>query len=139
MPCCNESAELDQYIKELVIGYFGLLYINELLLGGIAQQKIVISEENRKNLQTNGFTVTNQAELKVAAANVFSASTKLAVTEQYDQTKLDIFKRYSQQSNIITLGGSTILQSTEEWSKTVSSNPTIIKFSAAPLINLLTF
>lgn len=138
MPCCNESAELDQYIKEFIIGYFGLLYINELVLGGVAQQKIVVSEENRKNLQTNGFTVTNQAELKIAAANMFSASTKLAMSEEYDKTKLDTFKTYSQQSTITTLGGSTILQSIEEWSKTISSNPAIVKFAAAPIINLLT-
>jgi hypothetical protein len=128
MPCCNESNQLNRYIQKFIIDYFGLVYVKDLVLGGIVQQKIVISEENRKNLQENGFTTTNQAELKVAAASVFSASTKLTTTEEFDQIKLNTFRKFSQQSNIITLGGATTMQSIEEWSKTVSSNPTIIKF-----------
>jgi hypothetical protein len=138
MPCCNESSELDQYIREFIIDYFGLVYVKDLLLGGIAQQKIVISEENRKNLRENGFTTTDQAELKVAAASIFAASIKLTMTDEFDQTKLNTFKKFSQQSNIITLGGTTAIQSIEEWSKTVASNPTIIKFSVAPFLSLLT-
>ena len=138
MPCCEESSELEQYIDEFIIGYFGLAYIKDLLLGGIAQQTIIISEENRKNLRENGFTTTNQAELKIAAAAIFSASTKLTMTEEFNQTKLNNFKKFSQQSNIITLGGSTRVQPIEEWSETVAANPTIIKFSIAPLLNLLT-
>ncbi|CAF4729344.1 unnamed protein product, partial [Rotaria sp. Silwood2] len=70
MPCCKESSELDQYIQEFIIDYFGLVYVKDLILGGIAQQKIVISEENRKNLRENGFTTTDQAELKAAAASI---------------------------------------------------------------------
>lgn len=138
MPCCNESDELYQYIKEFVIDYFGLAYVNDLLLGGIAQQKIVISEENRKKLRENGFTNTNEAELKVAASNIFAASAKITVTEQFDQKKLDVFRKFSQQSSIMTLGGTTSMQSIEDWSKTVQSNPTIIKFGIAPLLDLLT-
>ena len=60
MPCCNGSSELDRYIRELIIDYFGLMYVKDLLLGGTAQQKIVISEEDRKNLQKNGFTTTDK-------------------------------------------------------------------------------
>lgn len=137
MPCCNKSNELDQYIKEFVIDYFGLMYVKDILLGGIAQQKIIVSEENRRTLQENGFTTTNQAELKVAAAAIFSASTKLAMTEQYDQTKLNTFTKFTQQSSVVTLGGTPSIQSIEEWSKTVSSNPTIIKFGVSPLLDLV--
>ena len=138
IPCCNGSEELDQYIREFIIDYFGLMYINDLLLGGIAQQKIVISEENRRNLQQNGFTTMDQSELKLAAGAVFSSSTKLTTTEQFDQTKLNVFNRFSQQSSITSLGGATSIQCIENWSKTVPSNPTIVKFGIAPLLNLLT-
>ena len=137
MPCCNQSEELDQYIQEFVIDYFGLMYVNDLLLGGIAQQKIVISEENRKSLQQNGFTTTNQAELKLAAGTVFSASTKLTMMDQFDQTKLNVFNRFSQQSSIMSLGGAPSIQSIQDWSNTVPSNPTITKFGIAPILDLL--
>lgn len=137
MPCCNESDEIIEYIQELVIDYFGLTYVKDLLLGGIAQQKTVISEENRKSLRENGFSNSNGAELK-AAAFVFSASVKMAVSEQYDQSKLSTFNKFSQQSSITTLGGASNIQSLEEWSKTVPSNPTIIKFGIAPILDLLT-
>ncbi|CAF4927865.1 unnamed protein product [Rotaria socialis] len=138
MPCCNQSHELDQYIQEFIIEFFGIMYVKDLLLGGIAQQNIIVSEENQKNLRMNGFTTAHQAELKIAAASIFSASTKLSMTEQIDQTRLNTFKKFSQQNSIITLGGGVSMQSIEEWSKTVSSNPTIIKFGIAPIIDLLT-
>lgn len=51
---------------------------------------------------------------------------------------MNTFKNFSQQNNIISLGGSTRVQSIEGWSETVASNPTIIKFSIAPLLSLLT-
>ncbi|CAF4348635.1 unnamed protein product [Rotaria socialis] len=138
MPCCNQSHELDQYIQEFIIEFFGIMYVKDLLLGGIAQQNIIVSEENQKNLRMNGFTTAHQGELKIAAASIFSASTKLSMTEQIDQTRLNTFKKFSQQNSIITLGGGVSMQSIEEWSKTVSSNPTIIKFGIAPIIDLLT-
>ncbi|CAF4551747.1 unnamed protein product [Rotaria socialis] len=108
------------------------------LLGGIAQQNIIVSEENQKNLRMNGFTTAHQTELKIAAASIFFASTKLSMTEQIDETRLNTFKKFSQQNSIITLSGGVSMQSIEEWSKTVSSNPTIIKFGIAPIIDLLT-
>jgi hypothetical protein len=138
MPCCNQSDGLDQYIQEFIISYFGLAYVKDLLLGGFAQQKVVISQENKKNLRENGFTNTDRAELSVAAGALFSASTKLAMTEKYDQTKLNVFTKYSQQTSAITLGGSTNLQSIEEWSKTVPSNPIIVKFGISSILDLLT-
>jgi MAC/Perforin domain len=138
LPCCNESEELDQYIRECITEYFGLMYVNDLLLGGIAQQKIVISEENRKNLQQNGFTDMDQVELKLGASAAFSISGKLAMTQQLNQTKLNSFNRFSQQSSITSLGGSTTIQSIENWSETVPSNPTIVKFGIRHILNLLT-
>lgn len=138
MPCCNQSDEIDEYIKEFIIDYFGIMYVKDLLLGGIAQQKIVISEEQRKKLETNGFTTSNEVEFKVAAGSIFSMSAKVGVTEQFDQTKLNTFKKFSQQSSITTLGGAPTMQSIEEWSKTIPANPTIIKFGVAPIIDLLT-
>lgn len=137
MPCCNDSIELEQYIREFIIGYFGLTYIKDLLLGGIAQQQILISEENRKKLQSTGFSTKHEASVKLAAF-VFSASMSLGVNEEVNKAEVENFKKFSQQSSITTLGGAAHIQSIEEWTKTVPSNPTIVKFSIANTLDLLT-
>ena len=137
MPCCNDSIELEEYIREFIIDYFGLTYVKDLLLGGVAQQQIVVSEENRKKLQSNGFSQKHEVELKVAVF-VFAAALKVGVKEEVDKTQIENFKKFSQQSSITTLGGTSHAQSIEEWTKTVPSNPTIIKFGIASLLELLT-
>lgn len=137
IPCCNDSPELTQYVQEFVIDQFGLTYIKDLLLGGIAQQQVIISEENRKTLRSEGFSQTNEAEAK-AAAYIFSNSFKVGITEEINKAQIEKFKQYSQQNSITTLGGTSSIQSMEEWSRTIPSNPAVIKFRIASILDLLT-
>ncbi|CAF1386983.1 unnamed protein product [Adineta steineri] len=138
MPCCNDSEEIQSYIKEFVIGYFGYTYIKELLLGGIAQQTITITEENRRSLVKNGFSKTENGEYSSSALGIFKIKAGFKVTDEFNESKLAIFSQYSQQSSVVTFGGSTTLQSIETWSSTVPGNPAAIKLKTEPLVNLLT-
>ena len=47
-------------------------------------------------------------------------------------------KNHSKQSEIMKMGGDTSTKTIQEWSKTVLSNPAIIKIAVAPLLDLLT-
>jgi hypothetical protein len=112
--------------------------VKNLVLGGIAQQKIVITEEDRSNLEKNGFTTSNSAELSAAAGNIFSVSVGFKQSQDVNKEKLGIFKNYSKQSSATTLGGDTSIQTIEDWSKTVPTNPVIIKFGISLIFDLLT-
>ena len=137
MPCCNESLELDHYIREFVIDYFGLTYVKDMLLGGIAQQQVTISDESRKKIQSNSVSTSHALEAKFAYA-IFSASAKFGISDNVDRTQTETFKKYSHQSSITTLGGTPNILTIEEWAKTVPSNPTIVKFSLSNILDLLT-
>ena len=137
MPCCESDASVEEYVRSYIIGYFGYAYVNDLLLGGIAQQRTIITESDRTNLQKNGWSDMNEAGLRVAATQIFSAEIKVKATQTYDQEKLEKFSRYTKQGRVTTLGGDISLQSFEDWSKTVKSNPTIIKFGISWIFDLL--
>ena len=138
MPCCLFDAPVEEYVRMYIIGYFGYTYVNDLLLGGIAQQRTIITQSDRVNLQSNGWGESDEASLAVAATQIFSAAIKVKVTETFDQQKLEKFSRYTKQGRVTTLGGDISLQSFEDWSKTVKANPTIIKFGISLIFDLLT-
>ncbi|CAF0764212.1 unnamed protein product [Adineta ricciae] len=138
VPCCELNKSSEEYIRRYIIDYFGYAYVHDMLLGGVAQQRIVITQSDRSNLEKNGWTVSNEASMSAAARQIFSTSVKVKTTETYDKEKLDTFSRYTRQDRVTTLGGDIILQSFEEWSKTVKTNPVIIKFGVSLIFDLLT-
>lgn len=138
MPCCSYSVDVQTYIFENIFNYFGFTYVKDLLLGGIAQQKIVITEEDRSTLMKYHFDMSNSAEVSGAAGDIFSASVSMKITQQTDTEKLNIFKKYSKQSSVTTLGGDSSIQTFADWSKTVPTNPIVIKFSIGMIFDLFT-
>ncbi|CAF4379052.1 unnamed protein product [Rotaria sp. Silwood2] len=138
MPCCDYNAAVEEYVRKYIINYFGYAYVHDLLLGGIAQQRIVISEAGRSKLEKNGWTMSDEASISFSAGQIFSAALKIKTTDNYDKAKLDTFSKYSQQSSVTTLGGDISLQSFEEWSKTIKTNPIIVKFGVSLIFDLLT-
>ena len=138
MPCCDTNdTEAEQYIYDYVFGYFGYTFVTDLLLGGVAQQNIFIRQEDVSSLEQNGLAISNQAELRVNALAMFSASFKTKITENYDRKKYDTFMKYTQTTRSTKLGGDSALTSIDEWSKTIPSNPIIIKFGIKYLFTLL--
>lgn len=138
MPCCNSSIELDEYIREFIVEYFGTSFVKEILLGGIAQQRVTISEKNRKSLEENGLQVSSSSSMSASVLSLFSISTGSRNTEERDQTRLNTLRNFSEASSVITIGGSTNLRTLGEWSETVPNNPTIIKFTMSPILSLFT-
>jgi hypothetical protein len=137
LPCCTYNNDVEQYIFDYIFHYFGFSYVTDLLLGGVAQQNIYINQVDRSLLQKNGYTITNEAQLAGEALRAFSGSFKLKTTEEYDKIMHETFMKYVQTTRATTLGGDTALQSIEEWSKTIPSNPIVIKFGVKYLFGLL--
>ncbi|CAF3716188.1 unnamed protein product [Rotaria sp. Silwood1] len=136
LPCCTYSSKIERYIISYVFNYFGYTYIKDLLLGGIAKQLITISEEEKSNLEKNGVSTSNSI-LASYGGLFFSASMNMKYNTESSSEKTDIFKKYSKQSSLSTLGGDTSIQSMEEWSKTIASNPAVIKLGISPIFDLL--
>jgi hypothetical protein len=137
MPCCTYNTYSERYIYDYIFGYFGFCYVTDLLLGGVAQQNIYINQEDRSLLQKNGYTISNEARLGVDALRVFSSSFNIKTTEEYNKTTYETFTKYVKTARATTLGGDTSLQGIEEWSKTIPSNPIVIKFGLKYLFDLL--
>lgn len=136
MPCCNYSAKLERYIFEYIFNYFGFTYVKDILLGGVMQQKITINEQERTQMTKNDVSTSHSALLQFAAAS-FSASVGVKLSQGVEQEKMNTFRKYSKQSSVMALGGDSSILTVEEWSKTVPSNPVIIKFGISPILELL--
>ncbi|CAF1325661.1 unnamed protein product [Didymodactylos carnosus] len=138
LPCCKCNETVEEYIREYIFKYYGYTYVTDLLLGGIAQQNVYITQEDRAVLEQNGYTITNEAQLSAEVREIFSASFKMKYTNGYNKTSHETFTKYVKTSSGTTLGGDTTIKSIEDWSKTVPSNPVAIKFGIKYLFNLLT-
>ena len=137
LPCCAYNKEVERYIFEYLFRYFGFCYITDLLLGGVAQQSIYISQEDRRILQKKGYTISNEAQLKREAIAAFSSSFKLKTTEVYDQVMHKKFMRYVRATRATTLGGDISPQNIDEWLKSINTNPVVIKFGVKFFFDLL--
>ena len=134
MPCCAFNETVEKYIREFIIGYFGYTYIRKLQLGGIIRQTIIMTEANRLKLEQNGFNSSNETWLKSVAKEIFSTETKLKKTKILNNT----YDKYFTKDNAKILGGKTSIHSLEDWCKSISSNPVVLKIGISSIANLLT-
>jgi hypothetical protein len=132
IPCCDFNETVEKYIREFVIGYFGYTYIKNVHLGGIIQQKIVITENDRTRLEQNGFNTSNEVWLKSFAKEIFSIQMKL------DKMSINISSRFFTKNNATIMGGKVSIRSLEDWYKSVPNNPVVIKFGISSISDLLT-
>jgi hypothetical protein len=115
LPCCSFSDRIQRFIFEYVFNYFGYIYVKDILLGGVVQQRITINEEERSNLVKNEVS-TSHSMLAQFGFFSFSGALKANLSRNVDEEKLKTFRRYSKQSSITSLGGDTSIASIEEWS-----------------------
>ena len=134
MPCCELNEIVEKYIREFIIGYFGYTYVRKLQLGGIIQQTIIITGANRLKLEQNGFKASNETWLKSVAKEIFSIQTKLKQTKILNNT----YDKYFTKDNVKILGGKTSIRSLEDWCKSISSNPVVLKIGLSSISDLLT-
>ncbi|CAF0792629.1 unnamed protein product [Adineta ricciae] len=134
MPCCEFNVTVENYIREFILGYFGYTYIRNVHLGGIIQQTIVITENNRKILEQHGFNMSNETWLKDVAKEIFSLQSKAHQTEISTNT----YVRYFTKGNMKIFGGNTSTNSLEGWFKSISQSPVVVKMGISSIFDLLT-
>ena len=133
MPCCNEySQEIDDYIKEFVIDYFGLTYVSELILGGIAQQTMFISNKQRYELEMKGEDIVQAASIG------FYLNFNIQPVPPYNDIKQREFMESVQTQHSTKLGGDPSAQTMDDWIKSVPSNPVIMNYGVKDLATILT-
>ncbi|CAF2798165.1 unnamed protein product [Rotaria sp. Silwood2] len=138
MPCCDFNETVEKYIHEFIIGYFGYTYIKEVQLGGIIQQTIVITQNDRINLEKNGFNISNHVWMRDVAKELFSIQMKLNRTQTYDKMLMNISNKYFTKRNVMIYGGNISIKSFDDWYKSVLDNPVLVKFSISTIFELLT-
>ncbi|CAF4291017.1 unnamed protein product, partial [Rotaria sordida] len=138
MPCCDFNETVEKYIRKFIIGYFGYTYIKEVQLGSIIQQMIVITQNDRINLEQNRFNTSNQVWMKDVAKELFSIQMKLNRTQTYDKMLMNISDKYFTKSNVTIIGGNISIKSFHNWYKSVSDNPVFVKFGISTIFDLLT-
>jgi len=124
MPCCNESSlETDEYIQEFLINYFGLTFVTELILGGIAQDTMFVSNEDIRVMQSNGQDVSHSASLGfILTFNVKTMSSE-------ENTQLKQFMNSVKTRRSTKLGGDPSAQTMNDWIKSVPENPVIMNYA----------
>ena len=138
LPCCDLNETVEEYIREFFIDYFGYTYIRDLQLGGIVQQTITMTENDRARLEQDGFNTSNESWLKGVAKEIFLGQTKLDRANTRNKTLMKTFSKYFTKSNPMVFGGKTSIRSLKNWSKSVPSNPTVVKIGLASVLGLLT-
>ncbi|CAF5068600.1 unnamed protein product, partial [Rotaria sp. Silwood1] len=98
----NEE-DLDEFIS-IFIDYFGITFVNEVLLGGLATETLFKQTKEIIEQQLNG-----QAS--------------------YNKTQYDQFMSTVETSRTAKLGGDLSVKTLYEWIKTVPSNPAIVNFA----------
>ncbi|CAF3100059.1 unnamed protein product [Rotaria sp. Silwood2] len=102
------------------------------MLGGIAQENIFIDKSELNTIKNYGYDKLHEAKAE------FFISLGIKQSNSYNETKHNQFMKHVKMSYATTLGGdSSIHQSFAEWSKTVSSNPIVIKLSVKYIFDLL--
>lgn len=69
LPCCNYSeAQVNKYIYDFVFNYYGFTFVNQLMLGGIAQQNLFISKSELTTIETKGYEKSQEAKAEFFAS-----------------------------------------------------------------------
>ncbi|CAF1032288.1 unnamed protein product [Didymodactylos carnosus] len=132
LPCCDEDWETEKYIRDYVFSYYGYTFVTTLMLGGTAQQTIMMKHDSIKKLESQSISVRNEATVS------FFVSLSTAVENSESNTKRQEFLSAIQEEHGTKLGGDPAVKDIHEWAKTVKSNPVIIKFGIREIVDLLT-
>ena len=137
MPCCvHNDTDTEEYIHEFIFEYFGFTYMTSILLGGIAQENILINRKSHEQMETAGVNTQHQAQVSFQLK--FGASASTTLTNAEETNKFNSFMSQVHSTHSTTLGGRTDLTTLPEWSRTVSSNPVIVQFTIRDIMRLLT-
>lgn len=52
LPCCEYNAAIEQYIYQYIFNYFDFTYLSEILLGGIAQETLLMTNASYQSINT---------------------------------------------------------------------------------------
>jgi hypothetical protein len=115
-----------------LFNYYGYAFVTDLMLGGIAQQNMYISKSEVITIEQKGFSTSNEANVE------FYASLGMKQQSSVNETRHSEFMKYVKKTYTTTLGGDTSIQTFADWSKTVKTNPIIIKFGVKLIFELLT-
>jgi hypothetical protein len=132
MPCCNTSdPDVNDYISNFIIDYFGFAYITELILGDQIQNLVSIKSKDIDELKFIGIKGKDEANLR------FIMQSDIKIKSVLNKTKQDLFANQIQSEYFTRLGGNPNVQDIYEWMKTASENSVITKFSIKYIIDLL--
>jgi hypothetical protein len=124
MPCCDDSSqEIDEYIHEYLIDYFGLTFITELVLGGIAQETMFIANKEMRKMQSEGKDVTHSANIG------FFLTFNIKTTSSYNRTQQDQFMQSVKTRQSTKLGGDPSARTMDDWIKSVPQNLVIMSYA----------
>ena len=136
MPCCGDNdPDTEEYINEFIFNYFGFTYITSVLLGGIAQENILIDRKTHEWMKSQGVDTEQQAQISFQLKFGASASTILTSDQAAATYKTFMSQVHSAQAT--THGGSAHLTTLPEWSRTVPSNPVVIQLTVRDILRLL--
>ncbi|CAF0959422.1 unnamed protein product [Didymodactylos carnosus] len=107
LPCCNYDSNTEQYIYEYIFNYFGFTFISNLLLGGIAQEILLIDRESYEIMIEQGYDIENEAKVE------FYVSVDATQQSNYDKITHDKFTSEVQEKHTSTLGGDTSITTIE--------------------------
>ena len=131
LPCCSYNTAVQQYIYEYVFNYFGFTYLSEILLGGIAQETLFMTNDSYERIQSQGYSIENQAQVE------FFLTVGASHQYNYDTETHNQFMSQVQEKHTTILGGDASITKIDEWLATVPSNPVITKFSIRNILTLL--
>ncbi|CAF1449949.1 unnamed protein product [Rotaria magnacalcarata] len=143
MFCCEEDdPDIEQYVQDYIIDYFGVAYLTSIVLGGVVKQNILISRAAKERLEKNNVSVLHVAAITFdnsMGSNISSSvGTNTAITLVEVQTHYGMFTKENKLLYNSTIGGKSDLKKLDEWSKTVPSNPVIIKRKVRDIFRLFT-
>lgn len=122
MPCCDDSnLDTDEYIREFFIDYFGLTFVTELILGGIAQETMSIGNREIRKMQSEGKDVSHSASIG------FFLTFNIKTTSSSNTAEQDNFMKSVKTRHSTKLGGDPSAQEIGDWIKSVPENPVIMK------------
>ncbi|UJR12390.1 hypothetical protein I4U23_016567 [Adineta vaga] len=140
MPCCHVGCEItESYIRKSIFDQFGYTYLNEILLGGVAQQLITINGTDIEKIYEEGHNSASQAGIS------FGFSFGMSESESHSKGNHSKFMKYVKNIYASTAGGQPFDNSIQnatiplnEWFKTVPNNPVITQMRMTKLSELLT-
>ncbi|UJR17969.1 hypothetical protein I4U23_004868 [Adineta vaga] len=132
LPCCEYNELVEKYIYDYIFGYFGYSYVTMLVLGGIAQQSMIIQSSNATALEEQGIKKSHEADLQ------FAVTFGIKPSGNQDNTTHAMFMSQVSKSYTTMMGGDPSIGKIDDWAKTVKSNPVITKFSIKYIFDILT-